>query len=188
MTFIWIFLFLPNIKSYFALLKIWFKSLHFFLFPRYNKEIFTIDTELSGVQLMVVTDKLLRYHKLLLLLPLTFWMGVEQVFRAADYTTVSNTACQLAVCFGFVWGDNRETTTLLRGASEKHLIISFSNMNGTSLCVYFMYTKALLCTRLFYAFSYHASFQHTSLLNLRHLVCDSTSFGWISAEESALYS
>jgi hypothetical protein len=39
---------------------------------------------------MAVTVKLLvSDHKLLLLLPLTVWMGVEQVFRGADYTSVS---------------------------------------------------------------------------------------------------
>jgi len=38
---------------------------------------------------MVVTLKLLRDRRLLLLLPLTMWMGVEQVFRGADYTSVS---------------------------------------------------------------------------------------------------
>ena len=48
------FLFFPNIKSYFALLSLWFKSLQNFLFPIYNKEGFTIDTELSGVQFYFV--------------------------------------------------------------------------------------------------------------------------------------
>jgi hypothetical protein len=60
-----------------------------FLFPRYNKEGTAIGTEVSGFRLMVVTLKLLRDPRLLLLLPLTTWMGVEQVFRGADYTSVS---------------------------------------------------------------------------------------------------
>jgi hypothetical protein len=62
----------------------------FSVFSRYKKEGSTIDTALSGVRLMAVTVKLLvSDHKLLLLLPLTVWMGVEQVFRGADYTSVS---------------------------------------------------------------------------------------------------
>lgn len=54
---------------------------------RYNKEGTAIGTEVSGFRLMVVTFKLLRDPRLLLLLPLTMWMGVEQVFRGADYTS-----------------------------------------------------------------------------------------------------
>jgi len=46
---------------------------------------------------MVVTVKLLRDHGLLLLLPLTLWLGVEQVFRAADYASVSCVAHLLTV-------------------------------------------------------------------------------------------
>jgi hypothetical protein len=132
------------------------ESPFFFLLPRYNKERITIGTGLSGVQLVVVIVKLLRYHRLLLLLSPTFWMEAEQVFRAADCTSVSNTAGLLVVCFGLEWGDKRETTTFLRGASEKYLIISFFNMNGTSLCVKFTYTKVLLYALLFYTFSYRA--------------------------------
>lgn len=60
-----------------------------FLFPRYNKEGTAIRTEVSGFRLMIVTFKLLRDPRLLMLLPLTMWMGVEQVFRGADYTSVS---------------------------------------------------------------------------------------------------
>jgi hypothetical protein len=60
-----------------------------FVFSRYNKEGFTINAGLSGFRLIAVTLKLLSDHRLLLLLPLTVWMGVEQVFRGADYTSVS---------------------------------------------------------------------------------------------------
>ena len=51
------------------------------------------------------TVKLLRDHRLLLLLPLTLWLGVEQVFRAADYAYVSFIAHLLAVCTDFAEGD-----------------------------------------------------------------------------------
>lgn len=54
---------------------------------------------------MVVTVKLLRDHRLLLLLPLTLSLGAEQVFRAADYASVSYIAHLLAVCLDFLWGD-----------------------------------------------------------------------------------
>jgi hypothetical protein len=73
-------------------------------------------------------------------------------------------------------------------AFEKYIIISFSNMNGTSLCVKFMYTKALLYARLFYAFSHHTCFQFTPLLNLRPLISDLTSYGWSNADERVVYS
>ena len=43
----------------------------------------------SGIQLLIVTIKLLRNWKVLFLLPLTIWMGVEQAFRGADFTAVS---------------------------------------------------------------------------------------------------
>ena len=56
---------------------------------------------------MVVTVKLLRDHRLLSLLPLTLWMGVQLVFWAADNTSVSNVTRLLAVCICFVWGAKR---------------------------------------------------------------------------------
>ncbi|PNF29397.1 hypothetical protein B7P43_G07057 [Cryptotermes secundus] len=74
---------------------------------RYNKEGTAIGTEVSGFRLMVVTFKLLRDPRLLLLIPLTTWMGVEQVFRGADYTSgyvscswgISNIGYVL-ICYG----------------------------------------------------------------------------------------
>lgn len=109
---------------------------NFFLFPRYNEEGSTVDAGLSGVQLMVVTVKLLRDPRLLLLLPLTVWMGVDQVFRGADYTSVSMIIGLLAVRIGFVWNYKcMEENTVC--AYEKYLFIGISNMNGTSLCVKF---------------------------------------------------
>ncbi|KAJ4446344.1 hypothetical protein ANN_13039 [Periplaneta americana] len=53
---------------------------------RYNKDGSSSSARVSGSQLLVVTIKLLGNFKLLLLIPLTLWMGIEQVFRGADYT------------------------------------------------------------------------------------------------------
>ncbi|XP_021919571.1 UNC93-like protein isoform X2 [Zootermopsis nevadensis] len=74
---------------------------------RYNKEGSTISAEVSGVRLMAVTVEQLSDHRLLLLLPLTVWMGIEQVFRGADYTSgyvscswgISNIGYVL-ICYG----------------------------------------------------------------------------------------
>ena len=43
----------------------------------------------SGVQLLVATFKHMRKPYQLLIIPLTFWSGVEQGFFAADFTAVS---------------------------------------------------------------------------------------------------
>jgi hypothetical protein len=103
-----IFLFLPNIVLLLShCLAYGGRVSNFFLFSRYNNEGSTVDTGLSGVQLMVVTVKLLRDRRLLLLLPLTLWMGVQQVFRGADYTSVSMIIRLLAVPIGFVWSYKR---------------------------------------------------------------------------------
>jgi hypothetical protein len=51
---------------------------------------------------MVVTFKLLRDPRLLLLVPLTMWMGVEQVFRGADYTSVSTHIVRIRCQLQFV--------------------------------------------------------------------------------------
>jgi hypothetical protein len=72
------------------------------VFSRYNKEGSTMDAEVSGVRLMAVTLKLLSDHRLLLLLPLTVWMGVEQVFRGADYTSVSMVMHSVSVRVAYV--------------------------------------------------------------------------------------
>jgi hypothetical protein len=56
---------------------------------------------------MVVTVKLLRNHRLLLLLLLTHRLGVDQVFRADKNASVSYIAHILAACIDFVWGDKR---------------------------------------------------------------------------------
>ncbi|KAJ9595724.1 hypothetical protein L9F63_013087, partial [Diploptera punctata] len=61
----------------------------------------------SGIQLLVVTLKLLRNSKLLFLLPFTVWMGIQQVFRGADFTAdyvscawgISNIGYVL-ICYG----------------------------------------------------------------------------------------
>lgn len=68
---------------------------------------------------MVVTIKLLRDHRLLLLLPLTRWLGVEKVFRAADYPPVRYITHLLAVCIYFVWGDKHKSNVVC--AFEKYL-------------------------------------------------------------------
>lgn len=46
----------------------------------------------SGVHLLIVTMKLLKDPKQLLLLPITAWLGVGQVFRGSDFTIVSTGA------------------------------------------------------------------------------------------------
>ncbi|XP_069695788.1 UNC93-like protein isoform X2 [Periplaneta americana] len=74
---------------------------------RYNKDGSSSSARVSGSQLLVVTIKLLGNFKLLLLIPLTLWMGIEQVFRGADYTAayiscawgISNIGYVL-VCYG----------------------------------------------------------------------------------------
>lgn len=43
---------------------------------------------MTGVQLLIVTIKLLKDPKQLLLLPITAWLGVGQVFRGSDFTIV----------------------------------------------------------------------------------------------------
>jgi hypothetical protein len=43
----------------------------------------------TGIQLLIVTVKLLKDPKQLLLLPITAWLGVGQVFRGSDFTIVS---------------------------------------------------------------------------------------------------
>jgi hypothetical protein len=68
-------------------------------------------TGLSGVQLLVVTVKLLKDPKQLLLLPITAWLGVGQVFRGSDFTIVSTGAWKsftshisiAAIHLTFIW-------------------------------------------------------------------------------------
>jgi hypothetical protein len=43
----------------------------------------------SGIQLLVATFKHMKKPYQLLIIPLTFWSGVEQGFFGADFTAVS---------------------------------------------------------------------------------------------------
>jgi hypothetical protein len=49
-------------------------------------------TGVSGVQLLLLIFKLLKDPKQLLLLPITAWLGVGQVFRGSEFTAVSTGA------------------------------------------------------------------------------------------------
>lgn len=45
--------------------------------------------QLSGFQLLGATFRQMRRHNQMLIIPLTFWSGIEQGFFSADFTAVS---------------------------------------------------------------------------------------------------
>lgn len=56
---------------------------------RYDKGRTGSATGRSGLKLLVVTIKLLKEKRQLLILPITMFIGAEQAFLFADYTAVS---------------------------------------------------------------------------------------------------
>lgn len=59
-----------------------------FLLFRYSKGRKTSNNELSGLKLLAVTLKHLVNPHQILILPITMFIGAEQAFLAADYTSV----------------------------------------------------------------------------------------------------
>ncbi|XP_069678913.1 UNC93-like protein [Periplaneta americana] len=75
-------------------------------------------TGVTGIQLLVVTVKLLKDPKQLLLLPITAWLGVGQVFRGSDFT-IAYVSCAWGISnIGYVmivYGVTHSISAILTG-------------------------------------------------------------------------
>ncbi|XP_021916990.1 UNC93-like protein isoform X2 [Zootermopsis nevadensis] len=73
---------------------------------------------MTGVQLLIVTIKLLKDPKQLLLLPITAWLGVGQVFRGSDFT-IAYVSCAWGISnIGYVmivYGVTHSVSAILTG-------------------------------------------------------------------------